>query len=63
MIITKINCGRVRNLGNFETVRMEVTADLEVGEDSTEAMQRLYAYVDELIQMDIDEVKLAQNLD
>ena len=60
MIARQISCGRTHSLDKFEFVKMEVTADLEEGEDPTEAMRELYDYVDTLVQMDIDEIRLAK---
>lgn len=63
MVATKITCGRVRNLGNYESLRMEVTAELEEGEDPKKCMEELYAYVDDLVQMDIEAIKIAKSMD
>lgn len=62
MILRQISCGKTKNIGNFEFVKMEVTADLEPNEDPTEAMEKLYDYVDTLTEMDINEIRLAKNM-
>lgn len=63
MQVEKITCGRTKNLGNFESLRMDVTAQLEEGEDPTEAMISLHDYVETLVNLDIDEIRIAKETD
>jgi hypothetical protein len=39
--ITQIKYGRVVSVGNYETVRYELTAEVQPGQDVEEVMERL----------------------
>jgi len=41
MKITKVNYGRTINMGNYESVRIDLTADIEEGENWREALETL----------------------
>ena len=60
MVPVQIMVGRTHSIGKFEFVKMEVTADLEQGENVSEALESLYDYVDTMVQMDLDEIRLAK---
>lgn len=45
MKITKINYQAVKNLGNYESERLEASADVEEGEDPDDAALKLRRWV------------------
>lgn len=45
MKITKITYQAVKNLGNYESERLEASADIEEGEDPTDAALKLRRWV------------------
>lgn len=51
MKITKISYQAVKNLGNYESERLEAHAEVEEGVDPIEAVGNLRAWVEERIQM------------
>lgn len=51
MKITKINYQAVKNLGNYESERLEASAEVEEGEDPIQAVGNLRAWVEERLQM------------
>ncbi len=46
MIITSISYQKVRNLGNYESERLEAIATVEEDESVTEAVKQLRAFVE-----------------
>ena len=46
MIITSISYQKVKNLGNYESERLEATATIEEDESASEAVSQLCAFVE-----------------
>lgn len=46
--ITKVNYGKAVNIGDFESVRLELTADVGPDEDWREVLQRLRVTISKL---------------
>ena len=46
MIITSISYQKVKNLGNYESERLEATATVEEDENVADAVSKLRAFVD-----------------
>lgn len=58
--IRKIYVERVKNLGNYETVRVGVEAILEKGDEPIETYKTLRTYVADLAEMDEQSIRLAR---
>jgi len=48
--ITKISFSRVKNLGNYETCRVEAEAEIHPGEKPTDVMKKLRAWVENQVE-------------
>lgn len=57
MIITSISYQAVKNLGNYESERLEATATVEADESVTEAVRQLRAFVNQQLEAKVTAIE------
>lgn len=62
MRIKTITCQQVKNRGNYESERLEMTAELEEGENAYEVAQKLRQEINSILNAHLKEPKPIENL-